>query len=492
MLGTEIALLSEEPRVELVFETSLEEDQEKIGRLYEWNQGNWRYTNEDLESLFGMTHYALLKFAQQHSRIRWRKGPCANAGTSARATAPAANANAGATATARDCEGEVILEVRTRAILKGILKEKLDFREDQEQLQKLFPAITARVNALRLVYFQPQYHASVDGNLCNTCLEAKLAAECDRAEQADKEAVEQVARQERIKQERTTQLLGEIAGEMPSGDYIPTGFKCLDQKLGGGWKKNALHILAGPAGEAQSCLLTTVAGLNQEGVNGVWFSYSGSPEEVKRQLLARELGIDEHQLEHPESLSLEDLESFRQALEKSLHHAVDIINPMRRSMQDLEAAIEEYIAKGKTVFLLDPLQSIAIHPQDRPYAANREQEVSAIILRLADIVRTRKVTLILRCLMNREIEKLNTDRVRFNGRLDKLLLKWPSTTDLRDSHLIADYAHSVTFLHRPSFYFPEEPEEASEASFVVAKNGYRTHLGACAIHYIRSTGFFTD
>ncbi len=234
---------------------------------------------------------------------------------------------------------------------------------------------------------------------------------------------------------------------------VPTGFKDLDQILGG-MQKSDLIIIAGRPGQGKSGFMISAA-LNavRHRKRVAFFSLEMSNEQVVQRMIAQETEIDTHRLRLG---NLEDHEWSR------FIHSVDVLSDksiylddtpsitalqLRTKARRLDAEVE------LDLIIVDYLQLMTAEVGRRDM--NRVQEVSVISRGLKALARDLNVPVLAGAQLSRSIEHRSGQR--------------PMLSDLRESGSIEQDSDVVMFLHHPDDW-NEDPELKNITEVVIAKH----------------------
>lgn len=244
------------------------------------------------------------------------------------------------------------------------------------------------------------------------------------------------------------------ARERGASGVVPSGFRQLDDILGGGFLNQGLYIIGARPGMGKTMFALNLAEQMKGGI--LFVSLEMSTEQITARRLARLSGINSTRLlmDKLTEAEYEKIGSCTARLCKSRVSVNQIptatvsqIGLMARSVKGLSCVIVDYLG------LIRP---------DNPKASiyERTTKISGDLKQLA---RSLNVPVIALAQLSRENE----------SRPDKK----PRLSDLRDSGSIEQDADGVLFLYRPDYYQEEKPKEW-EGSYVecsVAKNRH----GAC-------------
>ncbi len=233
---------------------------------------------------------------------------------------------------------------------------------------------------------------------------------------------------------------------------VPSGFRDLDQLLGG-FQRSDLLIFAGRPGMGKtSFLLSVAANAARLGARIGIFSMEMGADQIVQRLIAMETGIDTQRLRLGQ-LSQDDYRRFVEAAGRISRFSIYIddtpaLSPvqMRTKCRRLR---HEY---GLDMIIVDYMQLMNAGGQ---YQNNRVQEISYISRSLKELARELNVPMISAAQLSRAVEQ----------RQDKK----PVLSDLRESGSIEQDADVVMFLYRDIVY-NDATEFPNQADVIVAKH----------------------
>ena len=238
---------------------------------------------------------------------------------------------------------------------------------------------------------------------------------------------------------------GEVLG-------VPTGFKLLDQILGG-LQKSDLIIVAARPGMGKTSLALTIA-LNASkryGARVAIFSLEMSNEQLVQRLLSQESRIDSQRLRLGRVM---DEEWGRLAEAAGVLSECPIFIDDSAAITPFELrtkARRMYAEHGMDLLIVDYMQ--LMHSGTR--TENRVQEISFISRSLKQLARELNVPLIAISQLSRQVESRAEKR--------------PQLSDLRESGSIEQDADVVMFVYREDMY-KEDSERKNIAEIIVAKH----------------------
>jgi replicative DNA helicase len=256
---------------------------------------------------------------------------------------------------------------------------------------------------------------------------------------------------------------------------VPTGFRDLDQLLGG-LQRSDLVIIAGRPGQGKTGFMVSVA------VNAALiyrkqvalFSLEMSNEQMFQRMLAQDTGINTHRLRmgnlEPDEWPL-FVESIAKLSETGLYlDDTPGISPMQLLSKCRRLANEVQL----DLIVLDYLQLMRSDSQKRD--GNRVQEVSEISRGLKLLARELNVPVLTGAQLSRGVEQRTGQR--------------PMLSDLRESGSIEQDADVVLFLHHPDVW-DEDPTRKNVTEIIAAKhrNG---PTGSVDLVFLESLTKFVD
>lgn len=254
---------------------------------------------------------------------------------------------------------------------------------------------------------------------------------------------------------------------------VPTGFKDLDQLLGG-LQKSDLLIFAGRPGMGKTAWMLSVA-LNAARAKQriAIFSLEMGVEQIVQRLVSSETGISS------QDLRLGQLEDREWGL---FVEATDKLAPLKIFMDDSPALSplqlrtkcrRLYSEHGLDLVIIDYLQ---LMHGGAGSSENRVQEISFISRQLKQLARELNVPVLAAAQLSRAVEQ-RTD-------------KRPQLSDLRESGSIEQDADIVMFIYRDEVY-NENTEVPNQADIIVAKhrNG---PTGVISLYFRKELTQFAD
>ncbi|MGF6927363.1 hypothetical protein QFZ48_002863 [Chitinophaga sp. W2I13] len=421
------------------------------------NKNKMEYSILNLQrDVFNMKRNDMEEKVAETSKVYWHKGSCPQNQESY-------------------CDKEINLLVRNRSHYSSIIENGRDFRQGVGEIDlKASYTTEEKYN---------EWCSIFDEKLCTSCLIKKFSGVIALRRQKQDELRKEREKKELEEKIESEEINIELMKRLSPQPHFPTGYKSLDFLLGGGFTPGTINILSGyPNNEVDSALLATVDSFNNLNIKSVYLSFSGTPKDmIERQLLARQLNVNIDELNNWQQLSFEHRRALRDAQIKASNNSVEIINQVHSNMDTIEEILLRYIAQGTTVFFISSLQNLGISSYDKGMSQNRENTVTLNTLRLSDIVRTRKITIIATALLNRESSKRDQ-------RSNEPKLREPVLSDLRDSNVLEQQGYNIIQLFRPDFY----DFKGNKAQFLLRRKGNMTSYAKCDVVYDAKSGFLYD
>jgi replicative DNA helicase len=255
---------------------------------------------------------------------------------------------------------------------------------------------------------------------------------------------------------------------------VPTGFRDLDDLLGG-LQPSDLIIVAARPGVGKTSLAVSMAmnaALKQKAVVAM-FTLEMSGEQLVQRMISAQTGIDSQRLRLGRIADLE-WEQFTQASAVLSDTAIFIDDTPSPSPMEIRTKARRLAAEyALDLIIIDYLQ---LMQGGERRSENRVQEISYISRALKGLARELNVPVVALSQLSRAVE----------GRTDKR----PVLSDLRESGSIEQDADIVMFIYRDEMY-DEDSARANIADIIVAKhrNG---PTDTVSLHFDPSQTKFTD
>ena len=246
--------------------------------------------------------------------------------------------------------------------------------------------------------------------------------------------------------------IAEVARRQDEVLGVPTGFKDLDNLLGG-LQASDLLIIAGRPGQGKTSFLMSAAknAAQQHKKHVAIFSMEMSNEQLAHRLVAQETGIDSKRLREGK-LEVHEWDLFAQAIEAlSQTHIFLDDTPSITPTQMRAKCRRLHLEYRLDMIVVDYMQLMS---GDRRID-NRVQEVSYISRNLKVLARELNVPVLAAAQLSRAVEQRATKR--------------PILSDLRESGSLEQDADIVMFIYREDLDNPESLKK-NVAEIIVAKH----------------------
>lgn len=277
--------------------------------------------------------------------------------------------------------------------------------------------------------------------------EAELFSVSDQSLKQDLVSIESILTESFDRIEELHRNKGQLRG-------IRTGYRDLDN-MTAGLQRSDLVILAARPAMGKTTLVTNLA-YNVATIAKLpvlFFSLEMSKEQLIDRMLADASGVDSWNI-RTGNLSDEDFSKISEAMGEMAEAPIYIDDTPGLSVLEMRtkarrAAHEQPLG----LIVVDYLQ---LMQASGSYAGNRVQEVSEISRGLKLIARELNVPLIALSQLSRSVES-RTPPI-------------PQLADLRESGSIEQDADIVSFIYRPGYYEPDNPEVQNITDLIIAKH----------------------
>ncbi len=241
---------------------------------------------------------------------------------------------------------------------------------------------------------------------------------------------------------------------------VPTGFYDLD-RITSGWQRSDLIIIAARPAMGKTAFVLSMAknmAVNYNKAVAI-FSLEMSNVQLVNRLVMNVCEIEGDKIKNGklDSYEWEKLEKMVQKLYGAPIYVDDTPN---LSIFELRSKAKQlYREKKLDCIVIDYLQLMNASGMN---FGSREQEVSMISRSLKGLAKELDIPIIALSQLNRNVE----GRGAGNG-VDG---KRPQLSDLRESGAIEQDADMVCFIHRPEYYYPNEPDYKGKAVVIIAKH----------------------
>ncbi|MBC8097861.1 MAG: replicative DNA helicase [Armatimonadetes bacterium] len=233
---------------------------------------------------------------------------------------------------------------------------------------------------------------------------------------------------------------------------VPSGFKDLDELLGG-FQRSDLIIFAGRPGMGKtSFMLSTAVNSARLGARVAIFTMEMGADQLVQRMISMETGINSHQLRLGK-LSQREYDRFVEAAGRISRFPIFIddtpaLNPLQMRTKCRRLQHEH----GLDMVMVDYLQ---LMNSGGTYENNRVQEISFITRAVKELARELNVPIFSAAQLSRAVEQRQDKR--------------PLLSDLRESGSIEQDADIVMFLYRDAVY-NEATEFPNMAEIIVSKH----------------------
>lgn len=243
---------------------------------------------------------------------------------------------------------------------------------------------------------------------------------------------------------------------------IRTGFKEVDDKLGGCWFNSALIIIAGRPGMGKTTFALNIARNASVlyGHSGAIFSLEMSKNQLTDKFLASESEVDSRNIVR-NKLETTDIEPIKNASLKLQDSKIFIDDCSSLTPLTLRSKATNLKVKHDIKFII--VDYIQLMTDDNAKGKSREQIVSEISRTLKLIAKDLDIPVIALSQLSRDVEKRGND-------------KRPKLSDLRESGAIEQDADVVIFPFRPEYYGIDFDENGNSlkntAEIIIEKNRF--------------------
>lgn len=237
----------------------------------------------------------------------------------------------------------------------------------------------------------------------------------------------------------------------PSRAYCPTGFRELDDQLGGGMFRSEIYVLGARPGMGKTTFALNIAeSLVRMGKAVLFVSMEMTADQIMAKRISIESGISYNQVLTGRVPSYEE-EKLEQAIEAIENRPFYLTTKSGLTVSD----IGRYARRVKDLALIVIDYLGLISPEKEMISKTRYEQMTAISASVKAMAKTLNVPVLALSQLNRE----NTNRQD----------KRPSMSDLRDSGAIEQDAGAIILLHRESYY-GQTAQANEDIELNVAKN----------------------
>ncbi|MCQ2550959.1 MAG: replicative DNA helicase [Clostridia bacterium] len=234
---------------------------------------------------------------------------------------------------------------------------------------------------------------------------------------------------------------------------VPTGFKDLDNKLGGLKKSDLIIIAARPSmGKTAFALNIAQQSAIKHGSSVLIFSLEMDRTQLGQRMLSVESRVEIKKLQDGD-LQRKDWERISASVDTLSKANIQIDNTPGISFMEIKNKCRRLKAeKGLDLVVIDYLQLMSYEGKTE----SRLQEVSALSRNLKLLAREMECPVIVLSQLSRAVEKRDDKR--------------PILSDLRESGSIEQDADIVMFLHREDYYDKDNEDKKGICEVNIAKN----------------------
>lgn len=252
--------------------------------------------------------------------------------------------------------------------------------------------------------------------------------------------------------------------------FVPTGYRDVDNVLGGGLLSSGMYVLAARPGMGKTTLALNIADRVARNTGPVLFvTLEMDPDQLEAKRLARESGVPSnkllmHQLGEQENQRMaqasEALHTVPMYLNRTEKATVSEIKDMAKKVKNLSLVIIDYLG--------------IITPEKRSRAASRYEYVTEISGDIKKMARKLRIPVLVLAQLNRASESRSDHR--------------PQLSDLRDTGAIEQDADAVMFISRDVESFGSEPDRYAPEplDIIIAKNRHGA-TGECPLSFALAT-----
>ncbi len=263
---------------------------------------------------------------------------------------------------------------------------------------------------------------------------------------------------------KSLEELEEIMKNREDAGYtgVPTGFSALD-RITSGWQKSDLIIIASRPAMGKTSLVLSMArnaAVDFKKTVAI-FSLEMSAIQLVHRLISAEANLDAAKLRNG-TLEPFEIEVLHQKISRLSEAKIFIDDTPALNIFDLRAKCRRLKSQHQIdLVIIDYLQLMNAHKEQRRNDMNREREISTISRALKSLAKELNIPVIALSQLSREVEKRGSS-------------KRPILSDLRESGSIEQDADQVLFIYRPSYYGLTEDENNNPtegiAEIIIAKN----------------------
>lgn len=259
----------------------------------------------------------------------------------------------------------------------------------------------------------------------------------------------------------------ELQAENPEHVLVRTGYKTLDDQLGGGFFRTGFYVIGGRPGMGKTTMALNIAErIANQGKRVLFLSLEMGIEEITAKRLAILSGIGYSRL-HTARLTEVDRAALKPAQNKMLNAKFDVVADGISSTQDLSTLVRTH--KDIDIVFVDYMG--IMEPAEEDKQKPIREQVTNISKHLKAIAKKNRTPVVALSQLNRN-SLTNSD-------------KRPSLADLRDTGAIEQDADGVILVHRPGYFDAEAPQDDIE--LIVAKNRHDA-VGTVLMKWVAESG----
>lgn len=259
---------------------------------------------------------------------------------------------------------------------------------------------------------------------------------------------------------------------------VPTGFKELDDLLGGFQNSDFIVIAARPSMGKTALALSIARNVAVDYKMPIaFFSVEMAAVQLVIRLISAETKINAHNI-RTGNISHDNVTKIAHNISRLAESPMFIDDSPSLSMTELRAKCRRLkLEHGIKLVMIDYLQ--LLHP---PKAESREREISIISRSLKQLAKELDIPIVAMAQLNRGVE----------GRKDKV----PMLSDLRESGSIEQDADVVMFIYRPEYYgimtWPDNQQSTENAAEVIVGKQRNGPTGAARLVYLKDFARFEN
>lgn len=258
------------------------------------------------------------------------------------------------------------------------------------------------------------------------------------------------------KNDAILQIMDDIYQQSES-QLMPTGFKNLDQLIGGFEPGQLIVVGARPSAGKTALALNIGIEMEKLNCNIAVFSLETTVKKITQRIAASIAQVNLHKFKYPDSFSEDELLKLTDSLDtfQKMNFTVDE-NPLVTPADIRKTAIKMNKESDKNIIIIDYL---TLMKSDKNFGVNNRLEVEDISRQLKIIAKEQRCVIIALSQLSRGVESRNDKR--------------PMMSDLREAGGIEQDADMIFLLYRDDYYNkPKEydPNAVSIIECIVAKN----------------------